>query len=75
MSVPPEMSLDDQAVLDEASIQLNDLAAMACGELDGCTPAEQISLTREALHEARKVIDRYQRKVDRQTARGTAEAT
>lgn len=60
----PRMSLEDQAVIEEAMDQLSDVLMLARGHIDAdaCSPAEAVDLARGAMAAARKVLARYRRR-------------
>ena len=67
MTMPPKMSLDDQAVIWEAIDQLADVISCACGNIDSetATPEECVEQAREAMAHARRVLTKYMRRCRR----------
>ena len=66
---PPEMSLDDQALIEEAMHQLSDVLVCVAGGIDAetATPEECVEQAREAMADARRVLTRYMRRCRRLT--------
>ena len=64
----PDMSLDDQALIEEAMDQLGDVLAFVRGDIDedGITARDCVEQAREAMNDARKVLTRYLRRAEMQ---------
>jgi hypothetical protein len=69
--LPPEMTLDDQALIEEAIHQLSDVLVCVTGGIDAetATPEECVEQAREAMADARRVLTRYMRRCRKASAR------